>query len=211
MNERVVDCAELNEDMLGFGAVDVAVAPPPKENGPEDAVGLLKPNDDEAADVAAAVAPPNANVDAVAAAGCAAAEPPNENAAEVVVAGTDIFVGAAIPPNEKPPDAGVETAGAAVPLNENAEAVVVGAAAEEEPPNANDPIRAFCCFPNMPFEDVGGTTAVDCWPPKVLAVLAVPKIGFAVEMFPKGVSFAVESLNDVGATDVVPLPKPTGF
>lgn len=61
----------------------------------------------------------------------------------------------------------------------------------------------------MPFEDVGGTTAVDCWSPKVLVVLALPKIGLAVELFAKGVGFAVASPNDGGA---VPLPKPiTGF
>lgn len=54
--------------MLDFGAVEVAVAPPPNENGPDDAVGLLKPNDADAV-VDAADAPPNANVDAVAAAG----------------------------------------------------------------------------------------------------------------------------------------------
>lgn len=69
LNEEAVDCALLNEDMLGFGAVEVTVAPPPNENGPEATVGLLKPNDGEAAVVDAAVAPPKANVDTVAAAG----------------------------------------------------------------------------------------------------------------------------------------------
>lgn len=69
LNEGAADCAVLNEDMLGFGAFGVVVAPPPNENGPDDAVGLLKPNDDVAADVDAAVEPPNANVEAVAAAG----------------------------------------------------------------------------------------------------------------------------------------------
>lgn len=58
----------------------------------------------------------------------------------MLVAGTDVFVGVAAPPNEKAAGAGVETTGAAVAPNENADVVVVGAPVEAEPPNANDPI-----------------------------------------------------------------------
>lgn len=63
----------------------------------------------------------------------------------------------------------------------------------------------------MPFDDAGGTTAVDCWALKVLVVLALPKIGFAAVLLPNGVGFAVDSPNDGVAVDEVPLPKLTGF
>lgn len=51
----------------------------------------------------------------------------------------------------------------------------------------------------MPFDDVCGATAVDCWVPKVLDGLDV--------LLPKG--FA--SPNDGVAVDGLPLPKPTDF